>query len=210
MSTTRTYRRTTPAAAAALALGAGAAACGTTPATSGTDDSRHHRERARNVILLQGDGTGIAHRELVRLATVGQDAELAMDTLDVSGWVHTDPDDPLETVTDSAAAATACATGVRTDNGAVGVDVDGRPVTSLLERARDMGKATGLVTTSQVTAATPAAFGSHVLDRADQSEIARQHLEETRPDVVLGGGEDRWLPPGDAGDWPDHPATDPT
>lgn len=209
-STRRNHRRTTLAAAAALALGAGAAACGTTPAASGTEEGRHHPERARNVIVLQGDGMGIAHRELIRLATVGQDAELAMDTLDVAGWVHTDPDDPVDTVTDSAAAATAYATGVRTYNGAVGVDVDGNPVPSLLERARDMGKATGLVTTSQVTDATPAAFGSHVLDRDDQSEIARQYLEETRPDVILGGGEDRWLPPGDAGDWPDHPATDPS
>ena len=41
-------------------------------------------------------------------------------------------------------------------------------------------------------------------------EIARQYLEETKPDVVLGGGEDRWLPPGEPGAWPDHPWTDPT
>jgi len=167
-------------------------------------------DRAKNVIVLQGDGMGIAHRELIRLATVGQDAELNMDRLEVAGWVHTDPADPMETVTDSAAAATAFATGVRTYNGAVGVDAAGNPVPTLLEHARDLGKSTGLVTTSQVTDATPASFASHVLDRDDQSEIARQYLEETRPDVVLGGGEDRWLPPGQPGVWPDNPWTDPT
>ncbi|WP_432564822.1 alkaline phosphatase [Kineococcus sp. SYSU DK003] len=208
------HAKTTLALAAALTLALTSCATGASSPPGdgphGGGDGRYGHDRARNVIVLQGDGMGIAHRELVRLATVGQDAELAMDSLEVSGWVHTDPADPLETVTDSAAAATAYATGVRTYNGAVGVDVDGNPVPTLLEAARDLGKATGLVTTSQVTDATPASFGSHVLDRDDQSEIARQYLEETRPDVVLGGGEDRWLPPGEEGAWPDHPATDPT
>ncbi|GAB3471624.1 alkaline phosphatase [Kineococcus endophyticus] len=197
-------RRTTLALAAALTLTSCAAPPGDSPGEVPTPD------RAKNVIVLQGDGMGIAHRELIRLATVGQDGELAMDRLEVSGWVHTDPADPTETVTDSAAAATAYATGVRTFNGAVGVDVAGNPVPSLLERARDLGKSTGLVTTSQVTDATPAAFASHVLDRDDQSEIARQYMEETKPDVVLGGGEDRWLPPAEPGALPDHPWTDPT
>src|SRR5690606_14450748 len=107
---------------------------------------------------------GIAHRELIRLATVGRDAELEMDQMPYHGWAHTDPADPEDVVTDSAAGATAFATGVRSYNGAVGVDVDGKPVTSLLERAKKAGKATGLVTTSQVTDATPASFGSHVAD----------------------------------------------
>ncbi len=169
-----------------------------------------HGTRARNVIFIQGDGMGIAARELIRLATKGQDGELAMNQMDVTGLVHTDSADPEEAVTDSAAAATAYATGVRSYNGAIGVDVNGDSVPTLLEQARDAGKATGLVTTSQVTDATPAAFGSHVLDRSDQSEIARQYLENTRPDVILGGGEDFWLPAGTPGNWPDNPSTDPT
>ncbi len=72
------------------------------------------------------------------------------------------------------------------------------------------GKATGLVTTAQVTDASPAAFGAHVPDRAQQSEIARQFLEQSKPDVILGGGEDRWLPPGVPGAYPDNPPKDPT
>ena len=205
-----TGRTTALALSGVLIVGLASCATGDPTAPSGAAGASRGHTQARNVIVLQGDGMGIAHRELIRLATVGQNAELAMDSLEVAGWVHTDPADPLATVTDSAAAATAYATGVRTYNGAVGVDAAGNPVPSLLEEARDLGKSTGLVTTSQVTDATPAAFGSHVLDRDDQSEIARQYLEESRPDVILGGGEDRWLPPGTPGAWPDNPWTDPT
>ena len=176
----------------------------------GGDHGRHDGGRARNVIFIQGDGLGLSHRELVRLATVGKDGQLAMDSLEFAGWTTTDSADPEEAVTDSAAGATAFASGVRTYNGAVGVDADGTPVPTLLERARDADKATGLVTTAQVTDATPAAFGAHVPDRGDQSEIARQFLESSRPDVILGGGEDWWFPAGEPGAWPDNPPKDPT
>jgi alkaline phosphatase len=168
------------------------------------------KHRARNVIFIQGDGMGIAHRELIRLATKGQDGDLAMNKMDYAGFVHTDSVDPEEAVTDSAAAATAYSTGVRSYNGAIGVDVDGNSVPTLLEQARAAGKATGLVTTSQVTDASPAAFASHVLDRGEQSEIARQIIEETKVDLVLGGGEDWWYPAGNPGAWPDNPPKDPT
>ena len=113
-------------------------------------------------------------------------------------------------VTDSAAAATAFSTGVKTFNGAIGVDARGRAVRTLLEDARRMDKATGLVTTSQVTDATPAAYASHVSDRGQQSEIARQYLVRSKPDVILGGGEDFWYPAGTPGGYPDNPPTDPT
>jgi alkaline phosphatase len=181
------------------------------PADSNRGDGGHKRgDRARNVIFLHGDGMGASARDLIRLATTGQDEDLVMNQLRYSGLVQTDPDDPEEPVTDSAAGATAFASGVRTFNGAVGVDAQGRPVPTLLERARAAGKSTGLVTTAQVTDASPAAFGAHVSDRAEQSEIARQFLEESKPDVILGGGEDRWLPPGDPGAYPDNPPKDPT
>lgn len=166
--------------------------------------------RAKNVIFIQGDGMGIAHRELMRLALKGKNGDLVMNKMQVTGMVHTDSADPDEAVTDSAAAATAYASGVRTYNGAVGVDLQGRSVPTLLERARASGRSTGLVTTSQVTDASPAAFSSHVPDRGDQSEIARQIIEQSRVDVVLGGGEDWWYPAGDPGAWPDNPPKDPT
>jgi alkaline phosphatase len=163
---------------------------------------------ARNVILLQGDGMGTAQRELIRIMTVGKAGELAMNKLDHTGLVRTDPDDPSQMVTDSAAAATAFATGVKSYNGAIATGPDRLPRTTLLELAKSAGKATGLVTTSQVTDASPAAFGSHVLNRDEQSEIARQYIEVTKPDVILGGGEDFWLPAGEPGAYPDRPPTD--
>ena len=171
-----------------------------------------HGKRARNVIVLQGDGMGTAQRDLIRLVTKGNKPgrELVMNQLDHAGLVHTDPADPEEAVTDSAAAATAFSTGVKTFNGGVGVDAKGRAVRTLLEDARRAGKATGLVTTSQVTDATPAAYASHVSDRGQQSEIARQYLVRSKPDVILGGGEDFWYPAGTPGAYPDNPATDPT
>ncbi|MCC2333520.1 alkaline phosphatase [Cellulomonas wangsupingiae] len=187
-----------------LALALGLAAGGADDARGG-ERGKPHPQRARNVVLLVGDGLGIGARDAIRLATVGHDGTLAMDQLRYAGWTRTDSADPDEAVTDSAASATAFATGVRTYNGAVGVDADGRPVTSLLEHATALRRSTGLVTTAQVTDATPGAFGAHVADRADQSEIARQLVEESRPHVVLGGGEDWWYPEGDEGAYPDDP-----
>jgi alkaline phosphatase len=195
------------AASTATAL---AVAISTPADPGGRGEQDDGRSSARNVIFLHGDGMGISHRELIRLATKGQDGDLVMDELRYAGLVHTDPDDPEEPVTDSAAGATAFASGVRTFNGAIGVDAEGRPVPTLLERARAAGKSTGLVTTAQVTDASPAAFGAHVPDRAQQSEIARQFLDVSKPDVILGGGEDRWLPPGVPGTYPDNPPKDPT
>ena len=131
-----------------------------------------------------------------------------MDKLDHTGLVHTDPKDPNAAVTDSAAAATAFATGFKTFNGAIGVDPNGRSVRTLLEDARSAGKATGLVTTAQVTDATPAAYAAHVKDRGEQSEIARQFLASSKPNVILGGGEDFWYPAGTPGAYPDNPPKD--
>jgi alkaline phosphatase len=90
-------------------------------------------------------------------------------------------------VTDSAAAGTALSTGVRTYDGAIGVDPDSNSVTTVLELAQGSGMATGLVATSSITHATPAAFASHVPDRNMGWEIARQ-LAEADVDVILGGG----------------------
>lgn len=188
------------------------AALAAVPVSQTQAEQRARPKTAKYVIVLQGDGMGTAQRDLIRLVTVGNrpGKELHMNRLEHAGLVHTDPADPKQAVTDSAAAATAFATGVKTFNGAIGVDAQGKPVRTLLEDARRIGKATGLVTTSQVTDATPAAYAAHVSDRAQQSEIARQFLEQSKPDVILGGGEDYWYPAGTEGGWPDHPATDPS
>ncbi len=151
-------------------------------------------QRARNVILLVGDGMGQAHRFAGQLSSVGLHERLLMDRLPVAGLMRTTSADPSTFVTDSAAAATAMATGVKTVNGAISLGLDRVPVPTVLEIAKWAGKSAGLVTTCQVTDATPAAFGAHVAQRSNQREIARQYLEESRVDVILGGGAAFWRP----------------
>lgn len=166
---------------------------------------------ARNVILFIGDGMGPVQRQVARLTAGNGNGRhgLVMDTLQVTGLVHTSCADPAALVTDSAAAATALATGTKTNNGVVGLGPDGTVVPSILELAKRAGKATGLVTTCQVTDATPAAFGAHVPERSDHSEIARQFIEAAGVDVILGGGADWWHPHGATRLFPSHPLDDP-
>lgn len=191
---------------AATAAVVSAALTLTLPASTPALD--HGDGPARSVIFINGDGMSAAHREAARLYLAGRDGQLVMDRLAVSGQLSTTPHDPAA-VTDSAAAATAWATGVKTRNGAISVDADGRPLPPLGLRAKAAGKSTGLVTTDQVTGASPAAWFAQTADRSAQDEIARQYLEVGKPDVILGGGEDWWLPAGAPGAWPDRPAEDP-
>jgi alkaline phosphatase len=155
-----------------------------------------NRPVARNVILLIGDGMGQAHRYAAQLLAAGRNGRLAMDRLPYVGQMETTSADDSSFVTDSAAAATAIATGVKTLNGSVSIDINGREQTTILELAKDSGRSVGLVSTCQITDATPAAFAAHVPHRADQSEVARQYIERTRVDVILGGGAAHWFPYG--------------
>ncbi|MEK3983729.1 alkaline phosphatase [Paenibacillus sp. FSL K6-3166] len=161
----------------------------------------------RNVILFVGDGMGTAQRNAIRLATVGEKGNLAMDSMPYAGLIHTSSTVP---VTDSAASATAYASGVKTYNGAIGMDADKKSVQTIMEYAKSAGKSTGVVTTSQITDATGAAFGAHVEDRSKQSDIALQLLTKSKVDVLLGGGEDFWYPAGNPGKFADEPAEDPS
>lgn len=174
--------------------------------TNKTQEISNNMDKAKNVIVFVGDGMGAAARQAIKLATVGTNRELAMNDMPYSGVVHTSS---TSIVTDSAAAATAFATGAKTYNGAIGVDANKQPVETVLETAKKAGKSTGMVTTSQITDATPAAFGAHIANRTSQSDIAKQFLENSKVDVMLGGGEDYWYPAGQPGAYPDHPPEDP-
>jgi alkaline phosphatase len=90
-------------------------------------------------------------------------------------------------VTDSAAASSAWATGRKVINGALSMYPDGRDLITILDLARDAGKATGLITTTRLTHATPAGWGSKVPVREMEDEVAEQYLAR-RVDVLLGGG----------------------
>jgi len=155
---------------------------------------------ARAIILFIGDGMGEAHRRAARWSAYGVDGVLAMDTLQVEGMAHTAPYDGIG-ITDSAAAGTALATGVKTYNGYVGVNAQRESVTSILEIAKTRGYAVGLVTTTQIGHATPACFAAHVPDRKQMPEIVDQMLN-AGVDVLLGGGEDDFLPRSETGCYP--------
>mgnify|MGYP006286195557 FL=1 len=137
------------------------------------------------ILLFIGDGMGAAHREAAQWYAVGREGALAMDVMPFRGAMSTT--NVYGEITDSAAAGTALATGVKSYNGAISVDVDGTPLTTILEQAQDLGLAVGLATNTQMSHATPAVFAAHVDDRGKMREIAGQMLE-ARVNVLLGGG----------------------
>lgn len=150
----------------------------------------------RNVILLIGDGMGLAHVNAARFAVVGPHGSLHMERFPVTGYQNTYASNNL--VTDSAASGSAMASGVKTENGMISMTPDGRKHVTILELARDRGMSTGLVATSTITHATPASFASHVRARSNQQEIARQIIE-TGVDVILGGGRQFFIPQSETG-----------
>ena len=153
-------------------------------------------EKPKNIILLIGDGMGPSAIKALRKfkAEQGYSANRRLSFDDyLLGSINTDSIDDSENITDSAAAATAFATGRKTINGAVSVDSHSQPFTSVLELAKRRGMSTGMVVTSSVTHATPAAFASHHIDRDEEADIADQYFDvqwNQKPhiDVLLGGG----------------------
>lgn len=139
----------------------------------------------KNVILLIGDGTGLAQITAGQYATVGPDGLLHMQTMPVTGIVKTHSSDDL--ITDSASGATAYSCGLKTYNGAIGVNPDQVPCKTILELAEEKGLSTGLISTSSITHATPASFAAHVEQRSMQEEIAADFLD-SGVEVFLGGG----------------------
>jgi alkaline phosphatase len=140
---------------------------------------------ANNVILFIGDGMGPS----VVSATRIQYGKLGWDDFPHSAFVMTKSAD--NHVTDSAAAATAMASGVKTDNDVLGLgpkDASGKrqSLSSLTDIAKNKKYSTGLVTTTTVTHATPAAFYAHNANRDDDANIAMD-LFNSNLDVVYGG-----------------------
>jgi alkaline phosphatase len=155
--------------------------------------------KADRIILFIGDGMGAEHRKAARWITTGENGSLAMDAMPASGWSRTAS--AGRSITDSAAAATAMATGAKTYNRVIGLNADLSFAPTILEDAKRLGKSVGLVTTTQVTHATPAAFAAHVIDRSLMTVIAKQ-IFTAGVDVILGGGEDEFLPSSTQGCYP--------
>lgn len=147
---------------------------------------------AKNVIFMIGDGMGlqqVSQAVLYRQLRKTEDPELALEKLmkeHVSGLMRTSSFG--EIVTDSAAAATAMACGQKVLNESVGLDPNGYPCETVLEKAAKLGKATGLVSTTRITHATPAGFAGHQAFRDMESEIADDMIEKHDIDVLLSGG----------------------
>lgn len=153
-------------------------------------------ERPRNVILMVGDGMGVSTVTAAQYAR----GELAMTKMPVKGLVATHGVDRL--VNDSAATATALATGQRTRYHAVGVVPDGegfKPAETVLERAEARGLRTGLITTTTLTHATPAAFYAHHPNRREEEVIAGHFVDlpsrvagADGVDLAFAGGESKF------------------
>ncbi len=156
-------------------------------------------QTAPSVILLIGDGMGQSQRTAGRLYAVGRDGSLSMDSLPITGTARNWSVDSV--VTDSAAAGTALATGVKTYNSGIAVDPSGSPQPTILELAKNAGRSTGLITTTFLADATPAAFAAHNADRHNYNDIALDEFDHN-VDVLLGGGESYLLPKGTSGCYP--------
>ena len=138
-------------------------------------------DRAANVVLFVGDGMGTEH---VRAARCFNGAPLCFEDFPHFATVDTDS---LDGLTDSAAGATAVATGTRVESYTYG-DRSSNRLPTVLEYFQGKGKRTGLVTTDYMTSATPAAFATHAYDRDDREQIALDYRVEIKPNVLLGGG----------------------
>ncbi len=164
--------------------------------------------RIKNVIILVPDGCSQSVQTLARWYS---GKPLQVDEM-MAGTISTYSTDSV--ITDSSSAATAFATGYKTTNGFVGVgpadetvlstletppeELQYSPLATVLEGSKLQGKATGLVVTSRVTHATPAAFASHIHDRDMENEIM-EHMVYEDIDVVFGGGSGYLIPVAEGG-----------
>ena len=146
---------------------------------AGFSQSKQH---PKNIILMVGDGMGVAQ---IYAGLTANHGKLNLEQCTTVGFHKNQASDKY--VTDSAAGATAFACGQKTYNGAIGVDANGKSIPSILEIAERNGLATGLIATCSITHATPACFISHQTSRSLDENIALDFLK-TDIDVFIGGG----------------------
>ncbi|MEJ2766531.1 alkaline phosphatase [Photobacterium sp. MCCC 1A19761] len=154
----------------------------------------------KNVIMMIGDGMGPQQMGLLetyaRYAphSVYNGESTAMTKLVNDGVLGMSLHSPKTAiVVDSACSATQLAAGVYSDSEMIGLDAQGNKVETILEKAKSMGKATGLVSDTRLTHATPAAFAAHQAHRSMENEIAVDMLSN-QVDVMLSGGLRHWIP----------------
>lgn len=135
-----------------------------------------------NIILLIGDGMGLTQ---ISAAMYSNNNRLALAKFPVIGFHKSHAANEL--ITDSAAGGTAIACGIKTNNGNIGTDENGLPTLSILEELDSMNFSTGMIVTSTIVHATPAAFAAHRARREMYEEIALDYLN-ANVDLLIGGG----------------------
>ncbi len=141
------------------------------------------KKKPKNIVLLIGDGMGVSH---IFSGITANKGKLHLMNFKSIGFSKTQSSDDY--ITDSAAGGTALACGKKTYNGAIGIDSNKNNIESILEIAERNDKATGLISTSAITHATPASFIAHQPQRKMYEEIAGDFLK-TDIDVFIGGGK---------------------
>jgi alkaline phosphatase len=139
-------------------------------------------KKPKNVIMMIGDGMGVSQ---IFAGLTANQGHLFLDNFKCIGFSKTQSSNNY--ITDSAAGGTALSTGQKTYNGAIGVNSDTVAIKTILEMAEDKGMATGLVSTSAITHATPASYIAHQGSRGSYEDIAADFLK-TDIDVFIGGG----------------------
>jgi alkaline phosphatase len=155
----------------------------------------------KNIIVFIADGCGFYHVDAASLYQYGKTqsqlcekfpVRLAMSTYLAGGSY--DPNKAwasrghVKGGTDSAAAATAMSCGVKSYKGAIGVDTDKKPVRNIIESCEKLGKATGVITSVQLSHATPAGFVAHDKSRNNYEAIAKEMINDSAVDVIMGCG----------------------
>lgn len=170
---------------------------GANPGQIEAKENKKNNAEIKNVIFMIGDGMGTAYTTAYRYMKDDPSTPGLMERTEFDKYLigaqMTYADDDKQNVTDSASAATAMSSGVKTYNNAIAVDNDKSEVETVLERAKKVGKSTGLVATSEITHATPASFGAHDESRKNMDAIANDYYDlkingAHSIDVMLGGG----------------------
>lgn len=146
------------------------------------DKGKEFQDYPTNIILLIGDGMGLTQ---ISAAMYSNNNRLALAKFPVIGFHKSHAANEL--ITDSAAGGTAIACGIKTNNGNIGTDENGLPTLSILEELDSMNFSTGMIVTSTIVHATPAAFAAHRARREMYEEIALDYLN-ANVDLLIGGG----------------------
>jgi len=193
-------------------LAAVATQAGADDRDGGREQSRKGRNKAKNVIFFVGDGMGVSTVTATRVFSVGVAGQLVVDQFPYTALSRTYSQDSI--TPDSAPTMSAMMTGVNTNQSVIGFgentepndfnkDGDGNATWTLLELAKKEGMKVGVISTAQITHATPAATYAHINQRNDENSIALQALPTAATynkrlkdgvDILMGGGRRFFLP----------------